>query len=206
MLKSKFGKHVDSLSMAVGRFFSRFGLSPNAWTLLTLFFALPGFMALCQRKLLAGLFFFFLSGFIDLIDGAVARASKRTSKFGAFLDGVADRYVEFLLYLGLWFYLRDAAEFLLPNGAWMLLLLFGALMPSFIRAYAHHKGLVTDPKALEKMGGLIERSERLDLLYLGMALGYFNEIYLVYSVALIALLCHITSMQRILFAVKDKPF
>ncbi|MFH1125974.1 MAG: CDP-alcohol phosphatidyltransferase family protein [Candidatus Altiarchaeota archaeon] len=202
MLKSKFGRQLSSISQVFGLFFAKFGLHPNVWTLLTLVFAVPGFFALYARELAFGLFFFFLSGLIDMIDGAVARATKKASSFGAFLDGVIDRYVEFLLYVGLWFYLRNSPEFLFSNTLWIMLLLFGALMPSFVRAYSHHKGIVTSPKELEAMGGLLERSERLDLIYLGMFLGFFNESYLTYVIALVAVLSHVTTLQRICFVAR----
>lgn len=197
MLKSKFGNRFKPVSILIGNFFSRFGIPPNAWTLLTLAFAVPGFIALYMQSLLAGLVFFFISGLIDMIDGAVARATSKATPLGAFLDGVVDRYVEFLLYMGLWFYLRDLPGFIFSNTIWIMLLLFGALMPSFVRAYAHHRGVVTDPAVLEGMGGLLERSERLDLLYLGMLLGYFQTSYLAYTVALVAVLSHLTTLQRI---------
>jgi archaetidylinositol phosphate synthase len=197
MLKSKFGKQLKPISVFTGTLFAKLGIPPNAWTLLTLVFAVPGAYALYRHNLLAGLILFLVSGVIDFIDGAVARATKTASNFGAFLDGVADRYAEFLLYLGLWFYIKNQPSFLLSNAVWIMLLLFGALMPSFIRAYAHHRKVVTDGVALEKMGGLLERSERLDLIYLGMALGCFNAIYITYAIAVVAVLSHLTALQRI---------
>ncbi|MDD5111146.1 MAG: CDP-alcohol phosphatidyltransferase family protein [Candidatus Altiarchaeota archaeon] len=204
MLKSRFGKRLSGITTAVGRVFSKFGLSPNAWTMLTLAVAVPGFIALYYRQLSAGLLFFFIAGCIDMVDGAVARFTKKTSAFGAFLDGVVDRYVEFLLYLGLWFYVRDAQGFILQNTVWIMLLMFGALMPSFIRAYADHKRAVTSPKDLERMGGLLERSERLDMLYVGMLAGIANTAYLVYAIALAAVLSHVTSLQRLFFVIQKQ--
>src|SRR5262249_59674034 len=42
---------------------------------------------------------------LDLLDGAVARASGRASAFGAFLDSTLDRYAEAVVFVGLtmWF-------------------------------------------------------------------------------------------------------
>jgi phosphatidylglycerophosphate synthase len=203
MLKSKFGRIFKPVSILVGSFFSKFGISPNAWTLLSLAFAIPGFIALYLHNLPAGLLLFFISGVIDLIDGAVARATGNETPVGAFLDGVVDRYVEFMLYLGLWYYLQDLPGFLVSNTLWIMLLLFGALMPSFVRAYAHHRAVITDKARLEGMGGLLERSERLDLLYLGMLLGCYNPAYLTYSVALVAALSHLTALQRIRYVLRQ---
>jgi CDP-diacylglycerol--glycerol-3-phosphate 3-phosphatidyltransferase len=45
------------------------------------------------------------AGIFDIVDGEVARRTKRVTKFGAFFDSVIDRYSDLLLLLGLigWF-------------------------------------------------------------------------------------------------------
>ena len=198
MLKSKFGKKLELIGTFIGSLFSKLGLSPNAWTLLTLVFAFAGFLAVYAKNLPVGLLLFFISGFIDLVDGAVARVTKKTSNFGAFLDGIVDRYVEFLLYMSLWIYLKDEQGLFFSNTFWIFTLMFGAVMTSFVKAYADHRKALKG-KHLEEMGGLLERSERLDLTYFGMLLGILNPHYLVYMVVLVALLANLTALQRILF-------
>lgn len=208
MIKSVFD--TEFLSVRVGYAFMRLGVSPNAWTLLSLIPALAGFVMLYQHNLTAGLVLFAVSAFLDVVDGAVARVTNSVSNLGAFLDGVIDRYVEFLLYLGLMFYLwgtsyrLPVAGYTLPTPFWILLLAFGAVMPTFVRAYAHHRGVITDRDDQKKMGGLIERFERLTLAYLGMLLAvvYDNTMLLVYAVVALALLANLTAIQRIMFVVK----
>ena len=181
---------------------SALGISPNAWTLLSLLPALAGLAALSRHQLAAGLLLFILSGLIDMVDGAVARATGQASARGAFIDGVVDRYVELMLYLGLLFYLGPGSFWGLPKVAWFMLLLFGALMTSFARAYADHRGVVKDPEDQKRMGGLLERGERLLLLYAGMAAGMINPEWLMATVAIVAVLANATALQRIWFAVK----
>ncbi|VVB72198.1 Archaetidylinositol phosphate synthase [uncultured archaeon] len=178
------------------------GLSPNAWTLLSLLPALAGLLALLQHSLAAGLMLFILSGFIDMVDGAVASATGTASTRGAFIDGVVDRYVELLLYLGLLFYLGTGDYLGVPRNAWFMLLVFGALMTSFTRAYADHRGLVKDPSELKKMGVLLERGERLILLYAGMLAALAQPEWLMAAVAITAVLANLTVMQRIAFALR----
>jgi archaetidylinositol phosphate synthase len=178
------------------------GLSPNVWTAISILPALAGLVMLYQQQLLAGLVLFIASGLIDMIDGAVARAMDLATTRGAFIDGVVDRYVEMLLYLGLYFYLGNWELFYLPGEVWFLLLVFGAVMTSFVRAYADHRGLIKDPAELKKMGGLLERGERLLLLYAGMVLGIFNTSWLMLAIAATALLANLTVLQRIAFAVR----
>jgi phosphatidylglycerophosphate synthase len=180
------------------------GLSPNAWTLLSLLPALAGLGALLLHNLAAGLLLFILSGFTDMVDGAVARATGKASARGAYIDGVVDRYVELLLYLGLLFYLGPGEYLGLPKNAWFMLLLFGALMTSFTRAYADHRGVVKEPEELKRMGGLLERGERLLLLYAGMLAGMAETEWLMAAVAITAALANLTVLQRILFAVGMK--
>ncbi len=185
------------------RGFSKLGLSPNAWTVLSLVLAVAGCISLVSHHLAAGLIFFAISGFLDMVDGAVARATNRSSASGAFIDGVLDRYVEMLLILGLMFYLGpDYVMLELPISVWIALLIFGSAMTSFIRAYADHRNLLKDPILLKKMGGVLERAERLMLLYLGMFLGIFDQKYLAWAIVLAAILSNATAIQRFVFATK----
>jgi archaetidylinositol phosphate synthase len=204
MLKSKFRENCEGIHIRVGLLFSKFGISANAWTFLSLVPAVLGFISLYYHSLPAAIVFFAASGFIDIIDGNVARVTKSVSNLGAFLDGIIDRYVEFLLYLGLWLYLEHIQTPLLPMGVWMLLLLFGALMPSFVTAYADHRNVITDPERLKNIGGFLERFERLGLLYISMFLGIFSPLLLVYGVILTVLLTNLTAIQRIFNVIRSK--
>jgi hypothetical protein len=52
------------------------------------------------------------------------------------------------------------------------------------------------------MGGLLERLERLMLLYTGMFLGLFNTEWLMAVIAITAVLANATVLQRIVFAMR----
>jgi phosphatidylglycerophosphate synthase len=159
-------------------------------------------MALIWHQLAMGLVLFALSAFIDIVDGTVARITKQATDMGAFIDGVVDRYVELMLYLGLLFYLGRGVFLYLSYDAWFMLLIFGALMTSFVRAYADHRSVVKDPAELKRMGGLLERLERLMLLYFGMFLGLFDLRWLMIAIVITAVLANATALQRICFVVK----
>jgi archaetidylinositol phosphate synthase len=199
MLKTNLeSEHTDRLVRGL----SRLGISPNAWTLLSLLPATAGLVELAMHQLAAGLLLFILSGFIDMVDGAVARATGLVTARGAFIDGVVDRYVELMLYLGLLCYLGPGNFWGLPKEAWFMLLIFGALMTSFVRAYADHRGVVKNPEDQKRMGGLLERGERLLLLYAGMVVGLANPEWLMAAVAITAVLANATALQRIIFTVR----
>jgi len=195
MLKSKFD--TENLSIKIGVFFSKLGISPNTWTLMSLFMAIFGFLSILScRDLIKATGFFIFAGIIDAIDGAVARVTGKATNFGAFLDGVIDRYVEILLYLSLLIYG--------VNKIIIALLIFGAIMPAFVTAYSSYRHVITDSKEHRKMGGLIERAERLILVYTGMVLGIFNFSYLENFILITAILSNFTAIQRIFFVWKFK--
>ncbi|MEM4699917.1 MAG: CDP-alcohol phosphatidyltransferase family protein, partial [Candidatus Nezhaarchaeales archaeon] len=83
----------------LGLALSRLGLTPNTMTLLGLAVAAGCCYALYLGNLYLGLGLLALACFIDVADGALARASKRASSLGDVLDKVVDRYVEFALLL-----------------------------------------------------------------------------------------------------------
>jgi len=202
MLRSKFD--TEWFSVKLGLVFSRLGISPNTWTVLALVPALLGFAALAMyRNIPAALMLFILSGFLDAVDGAVARVTSRVSALGAFLDGIIDRYVEILICFALLFFLSGRSEQLwLPNQFWVALLIFGSMMPSYVRAYADHRKVVTEAGDLRRMGGLLERAERLTLIYVGLFLGIYDILLLIYVVAATAVLANLTALQRLWFAVR----
>jgi len=179
------------------------GLHPIGWTVLAVLPAFAGFVMLYWHNLTWGLTLFVFAGAVDLVDGAMARTMNKVTTLGAYIDGILDRYVEFLLYLGLMLYLGSVLFLGIYMEAWIMLLLFGALMTTFVRAYADHRGLVKDQKELKRMGGLLERGERLALIYLGMLLAIImGEDWLKLLVVITALLANLTTLQRIFFMIR----
>jgi len=189
---------TEGISVRIGKVFSKLCSSANIWTVSSLLPAISGFLMLLYNNLFLAFVFFFISGIMDGIDGAVARVTRNVTKIGAFLDRVIDRYIELLLYVGLLFYMKSFPYI----GVWVSLLIFGALMPSFVRAYADHKGVIKDRNLQKKMGGFLERPERLILIYTGMFLGCFNNMYLFYIIIVSVILSNFTTFQRIYFSIR----
>src|ERR1700687_2686482 len=51
-----------------------------------------------------GAIIIFFAGFLDMLDGQVARRQHRVTQFGAFYDSTLDRYADMALYMGLLVY------------------------------------------------------------------------------------------------------
>ncbi|MEM3555479.1 MAG: CDP-alcohol phosphatidyltransferase family protein [Candidatus Micrarchaeia archaeon] len=207
MLKSSFWEFCNRVSIKLGIIFSKIPISANTWTLLSLVPALLGFVFLLYKQMDAALLLFAVSALIDAIDGGVARVTGTVSNLGAYLDGMMDRVVEGLLLIGIMLHgIPDLAigGFTTPSFLWIaLLLFFGSVMVSYSRAYAVYRRAIRDSEVVSRMPGVLERAERLILIFIGMALYRFNPLYLTYSIALASVLSIITVMQRMLFTIRN---
>ena len=194
MVLSKKRKTFQGFSFRIGKFFGKICENPKLWTGLSLFFALMGFFLVFELNFLFSGLAFLISGFLDMVDGAVARYTKKSSVKGAYIDTIMDRYVEFLAFFGL--ILVPLPFLLLPAYGWVVLCLFGSLMTTYSKAASKEKGI----KSIE--GGLLERPERIIILSVGIMLGEINRIFVVCVLILIALFTNITALQRIKKALK----
>lgn len=193
--KREKSKPLQKISEYIGRLFVPFGLTPNQWTVLTLVPLAIAMWYVANGQFIFGAVFFLVAGFVDMIDGAVARATNNVTKKGAYLDTVLDRYVEVLVALPLT--LVQFPSFILPFTFWLFAYLSGGLLTTYVKAAAKEKEIIKDG---ELKGGLLERAERLGLFVAGLVVAQFNILYFVYIVALLAVLTNISALQRISIA------
>jgi phosphatidylglycerophosphate synthase len=193
---AKRGK-FEKLSIKIGIAFSKLRLSPNTWTGISLIPVIVAVYFLFHQDFLTAAALFILSAFLDMVDGAVARVTGRVTKKGAYLDTVVDRYVEGIIIFGLLF--AGLPAFHVPAYAWLFVYFFGGLMTTYVKAAAKEKDL-TGGKEIK--GGLMERAERLLILFIGILLAAVNPLYLTYILVLLAFLANISALQRIYIALK----
>jgi len=196
MLEAKREK-FKGVSQKTGQFFSKFGSTPNQYTLISLLFVVISFSFLINLNLVLALIFFLSAAFLDFIDGAVAKFTQRETKKGAYLDTICDRYVEGIILLGFLF-LPLKGFFLLPVEVWIFLAFFGSLMTTYAKAAAKEKELIK----LELKKGLLGRGERIILIFLAMLLGIFNLSWLLYPIIILAIFSNLTVLQRIYLALR----
>lgn len=196
---------LRGIQNSMGKALSAIPLTPNQWTFLSVALALIAATGVAiTNNLPLGLALFALAAVFDVIDGAVARARNETSALGGFIDGVADRFVEAMFLLSFMFLALPAI--IIDAKIWLALLIFlGTCMPSFVRAYADHKGVISREKA-DALGGICERSERLLIVIIGVAAGMLVSMdYFVYSLVIASLLSLVTVLQRIYWIAKTGP-
>ncbi|HEY4189491.1 MAG TPA: CDP-alcohol phosphatidyltransferase family protein [Candidatus Limnocylindrales bacterium] len=195
--------------IAVG--LGKLGLSPNALTVI-------GFLIACVAAVAAGLQAWIVAGLLvvfggvfDLFDGALARATGRVSKLGAFMDSTFDRWGEGVVYVGiLWGALELGYSLpVLLTGAAMV----SAFMVSYTRAKSESLGFV--PGTGMANVGLAPREIRIVILTIGLlgagiagtstdpAPASTGVVILEVALGLIALLATITVIQRIVATINQ---
>ncbi|MGL4669565.1 MAG: archaetidylinositol phosphate synthase [Methanobacteriaceae archaeon] len=179
---------------------SKININPNVITVISLglaiisaYFFTTGTL---ENLILAGAFILF-SGFLDVIDGAVARYHNKTTAFGAFLDSTIDRFADGIIILGI-------AIGGHVNWIIAILAIHASLTTSYVRARAESQGVKCDV-------GILERAERLIILIVATIAtwGLFKlkivapVNILELAMIIIVIFGYITVIQRILYTKKQ---
>jgi len=171
----------------------RVGLTPNGISVLAFALAVAAGLAFAGAGsepllYLAGALLVFLNGWLDLLDGAVARELAVESRAGDLLDHVVDRYADIALVVGLAAGIR----------AWALGLaaVTGVLMTSYL-------GTQAEAVDLDRVyGGLLGRADRLALIGIAAAVTPFLEVTaggfgpVGWVLVVLAAIGHLTAVQR----------
>lgn len=92
------------------------------------------------------------AGVFDMLDGQLARLTKKTSVFGALFDSVIDRYSELVMFFGICYYL--VSHDYLSSSIFAFIAMMGSIIVSYVRARAEALGY--DCKV-----GMMQRPERV---------------------------------------------
>jgi len=162
----------------------KFNVDPNIITLISLIFSIISAALFGGNNLFFGGIALFISGFLDVFDGTVARFHNKTSIRGAFLDSVSDRFSDAIVLIGL-----------IAGGytTWIIgvLAIHSSLSVSYVRASAESKGI---PCTV----GIGERAIRIIILIIGAFLGtYISSMYMVIAILILVFVSYITVGQRI---------
>lgn len=166
----------------IGRTVGALGITPNMISLFGFFGNVAAAWLITREALLAaGLVYVFFSA-LDLVDGAVARATGLASPFGAVFDAILDRASEALVLAACGWYFAERGEQIQAGFAYAAI--FGSIAVSYMRARAEVVGL-------SMREGLFRRQERVALLTIGLL---FNGLTVV--IAALAVLANFTALQR----------
>ncbi|MCY4729148.1 CDP-alcohol phosphatidyltransferase family protein [Natronomonas gomsonensis] len=182
----------------------RVGLSPDGVSVIAFGFAVFAGTAYALAGAAAGIWrpdpllyllgaaFVFVNGWLDLLDGALARRQGTDSKAGDLLDHVLDRYADIVIIAGL---AAGTEEYLLG-----FLAVTGVLMTSYLGTQAQAVGLD------RVYGGLVGRADRLAIIgaVTAVAAFYTAEPYgltlVGWLLVFFAVVGHVTALQRFYYS------
>ncbi|MFC6835831.1 CDP-alcohol phosphatidyltransferase family protein [Halomarina ordinaria] len=177
----------------------RLGLTPDAVSVVAMGLAVAagGAFALGGETplfYLVGAVLVFLNGWLDLLDGALARRLGTASRAGDLLDHVLDRYADIVMLVGL----------TAGVGRWAvgLAAVTGVLMTSYLGTQAQAVGLD------RVYGGLVGRADRLALIGLAGTFAAFVTGTLAgftvvgWLLVFFAVVGHVTALQRFYYALR----
>ena len=137
-----------------------------------------------------------LLGGLDILDGMVARASGKVTKFGGYLDAMCDRYYEVIVILAV----------AIVTDYWLLCVL--VLSGGMLTSYAKARAALEVPVSNSEWPDLMERGERSLVFVGGLALSVavnwqpFGHDLFWWTLLFLAGFTHATVIQRILRARK----
>ncbi len=164
-------------------FLAGVGITPNMLTLAGLL-GNAGAAALAARGdfLPAGIVMLAASS-LDMLDGALARATGKATRFGSVFDAVTDRLSEAAVLFGLLYYFSDR------GGREEELLIFAAVVASFLVSYTRARAELVDIPMRE---GLFGRAERVLLLGIGLMIDQVTV-----ALWILAIAAGATAVQRL---------
>src|SRR3954469_20913900 len=189
-----------ALFAPVVRLLLRLGVSPDAVTLVGTLGVVTGALVFFpQGQLLAGVLFITAFVFSDMIDGAMARQSGRSSPFGAFLDSTLDRIGDAAIFGGLAMYYVGPGD----SDAFAALAIYCLTMGS-VTSYARARA---EALGMEAKVGIAERADRLvSILFVTGAADIVNRLgvgedalwAIPFTLAVLAVASTVTVVQRVL--------
>ena len=170
----------------VGRGISRTRLTPDIASMLGLVINGAVAVVLATGRFGLGGLLLLIAAPFDMLDGALARATGRSSTFGAFLDSSLDRYSEVALFFGLLWHIQHDPTNATTRTLLVYLCATGSLLVSYARARAEALGYDNEV-------GLLARPERVVGLGAFLLFGWTDLI-----LWLLAILTYVTAVQRII--------
>lgn len=164
-------------------------ITPNMLTLAGLAVNLFAAILLAAGAHRTAGFIMILANSFDVLDGALAKALNRLTRFGDFLDSTIDRYSDLFIFSGLivFYSIHQKTVYVIL----VCIAMTGAVATSYIRA----KG--QNVLSVKCDAGFMERPERIITLIFG---ALFNHIHV--SIWILAFLTQLTVIHRMLYVKK----
>ncbi|WP_226006572.1 CDP-alcohol phosphatidyltransferase family protein [Natrinema salinisoli] len=199
MTLDKFRPYVSRFLDPFVKGFDRVGMTPNGVSVIAFGMAVLAAVAFALGGLedpiwyVAAAVLVFLNGWLDIVDGALAREQEVASAGGDLLDHVLDRYADIVVIAGL---AAGVEDYLLG-----FLAVTGVVMTSYLGTQAQAVGLD------RVYGGLVGRADRLAIIGVAGFLAYplagttpggFSLVG--WLLVFLAVVGHLTALQRFYYS------
>lgn len=180
----------------IGSLIAKTGISPNIFSSIAIAWAIIAAYFIVNENMIMGLIFIILAAIWDALDGCLARAQKKVTKFGNYIDAVIDRYVEIIIYLGFALTGFFIEAFLVITG-------------SLLVSYTKTRAAIVVPMDNRDWPTIGERFDRLFLLVIAIIISIFSPTITILGstisslslfLYLIAIMVYIGSVHRIFYA------
>ena len=189
MLDTHARKYVNPIIELGAEFLLKLKLTPNNVTILALLLGIATSIFLYFDMQIIAVILLWVSGYLDAVDGAMARRTNSSSSFGTLLDIVSDRIVEVSIVLVLGLKFVDVRYNLIVLTVCILMSMTIFLT---VGALSEKKGV----KSFYYQAGVAERSEGFIFFSLMILIpSYLGIITNIFSILII-----ITAIQRFLEA------
>jgi phosphatidylglycerophosphate synthase len=158
-VRTWYGKAVDPTL----KWIARLGITANMLTVVSLLVIVLAAILLARGNAMLGACILMVGGFLDGIDGALARVSGEKSSFGAFLDSICDHVGDFAVYVGL--LLSPTRSGSNSEIILIFIAMFASVFGSHVRSRARMVAIET------RTVGLFTRFERIFLLFICLLIG-----------------------------------
>lgn len=186
---------ADRFTAPTAKILSKTGVTPNTLTVMGFLVSVAAGVLIATEYLLVGGLVVLFAGAFDLLDGPVARATGKTTKFGGFLDSTLDRLSEAAVLAGI------LAYYAFSGGTWESLLAFGcfvgSVMVSYLRARAEGLGIKCEV-------GIFTRAERVVVMSIGLMFGQWFDLAIPIMLGIITALAFFTVLQRLLHVQRNE--
>ena len=179
------GAAADKIVVLIVRALAIARIHPNTLTFIGVLInvAAAAILATGNFRLAGGVMVF--AAIFDLVDGRVARATGRVTRFGGFFDSVMDRYSDLFLLIGLLVYYASINRF------FYIVLTAVAMVATVMVSYSRARAENVIPKCKV---GFMERPERIVLLIIGALADRMAAVLWV-----IAVLGNLTVIHRMIY-------
>jgi len=188
---SNISDRLHHLAEPVAQVIAKTRVTPNAITLLGFALNIGIACLLATGHLFLSGFLVLFAGIFDLLDGALARVTGRSTKFGALLDSTIDRYSEAVLLFGLLVYFYFARLDATLEMILIFATIVGSMLISYIRARAEGLGLDAEV-------GIMRRTVRIVTLAIGLILSPIEPALLV-ALWILAIFTNFTAAHRLIY-------